>query len=145
MRNIKNIVLHCTLTFPTATVQGILRWWREEYGWNAPGYHYIYDVAGKETLLQSIHLTSNGARGFNHNSIHLAYIGGVKRSQRKNIETDTRSQEQMRAMWLRIRQLQELFPDARVLGHCDLPGVNKACPLFDVAKFMSFYSPENTY
>lgn len=54
---------------------------------------------------------------------HWRYIGYV---------ADTRTGEQKKAMEKLIIQLKIQFPGIRtILGHRDLPGVQKACPSFD--------------
>ena len=41
-RNIKYIVVHCTATPTTTTVESIKRYWKEQRGWgDTPGYHYL--------------------------------------------------------------------------------------------------------
>ena len=33
-------------------------------------------------------------------------------------------------------RIKKAFPQIKIVGHRDLPGVNKACPSFDVAKWL---------
>ena len=48
---------------------------------------------------------------------------------------DTRTAAQKDAMFWLIINLHHRFPDIKViLGHRDLPGVQKACPCFDATK-----------
>ena len=42
----------------------------------------------------------------------------------------------MKAMTDYVRNFHQRFPQIKIVGHCDLPGVNKACPAFDVAKWL---------
>ena len=35
-----------------------------------------------------------------------------------------------------VRNFHERFPQIKIVGHRDLPGVNKACPSFDVAGWL---------
>ncbi|WP_367400161.1 MULTISPECIES: hypothetical protein [Prevotellaceae] len=49
--------------------------------------------------------------------------------------SDTRTPAQKEAMKLLILRLHREFPDIKtILGHRDLPGMQKACPCFDATK-----------
>ncbi len=139
MRRIDYIVIHTTATAQNATIEAIRNGWRR-LGWKSPGYHFIYDAAGRETQLQDVSLATNGVRGFNANSIHLAYIGGLD-SQGRPI--DNRTAGQKAAMLKRLVELKRMFPNAKIQGHRDFsPDKNgngkidrferiKECPCFD--------------
>lgn len=48
---------------------------------------------------------------------------------------DTLTRAQYDAMWNLLRKLKITFPQAKIVGHRDLPGTTpKACPCFDAAK-----------
>ena len=47
-------------------------------GWNSPGYHHLIMSDGTIHNLQPIERSSNGAAGFNANSIHISYISPSK-------------------------------------------------------------------
>jgi len=131
MRKISRIVIHCTATQQTATVQSILNYWKNVKKWNSPGYHFLIDPKGEVHKLLPIEHIANGARGFNHDSIHISYIGGV---DSENNPIDNRTQEQINAMLALIASLRldDLIAQVPIVGHRDLPGVHKACPSFDV-------------
>lgn len=134
MRTIRNIVLHCTATSPEAKVQSIQRYWREKLGWKHPGYHFIIDAEGEITQLQDIAKPSNGVKGHNHDSIHISYIGGVDDCGKAK---DTRTAAQYTAMTGLVKALHASFPDAEIKGHRDFEGVTKACPSFEVSKYLT--------
>jgi len=51
LRNIKYIVVHCTATPTTTTLESIKRYWKEQRGWgDTPGYHYFIKRDG--TIVQ---------------------------------------------------------------------------------------------
>ncbi len=77
MREIKYIVLHCTATNQKVTVQSIFDYWKNERKWNNPGYHFLIEANGTVHELLPIDKVSNGAAGYNANSIHISYIGGI--------------------------------------------------------------------
>jgi N-acetylmuramoyl-L-alanine amidase len=130
MREINNIVLHCTATSHEASVEAIQRYWREVMGWRSPGYHWLIKANGVAVQLWPIDKPSNGVKGHNHDSLHISYIGGVD----KNLNAvDTRTGLQKQTMFELVKRYKEMFPHARVLGHRDFKGVTKECPSFDVA------------
>lgn len=133
MRSINNIVIHCTATPHNTTVDSIQRHWRQVLGWRNPGYHKIIQADGTVVDLLPYDRVSNGVAGHNQHSIHISYIGGV--DSRNNPE-DNRTPAQISAMIDIIREAKILFPNARILGHRDFPGVRKACPSFNVAVWL---------
>ena len=62
----------------------------------------------------------------------------VSLSDKGAMTEDTRTPEQKETLQRLLERLKEDYPDARVVGHRDLPGVKKDCPCFDVngASFM---------
>lgn len=133
MRTIRHIVIHCTATPQTTTVESIQRHWRDVLKWKSPGYHLIILPDGSFQRLAPDEATTNGVAGHNANSIHISYIGGVD-SQNRPI--DNRTPQQRNTMLTLVRTLRSRYPHAEVLGHRDFPGVAKACPSFDVRSWL---------
>jgi N-acetylmuramoyl-L-alanine amidase len=133
MREIKYIVLHCTATGQTATVESIKKYWKLDLGWKNPGYHFLIEKDGKIHNLQPIERPSNGVAGYNQNSIHISYIGGID-DQRKGL--DNRTPKQILSQLKLIIEMKDKFPNAEILGHRDFPNVKKECPSFDVKKWL---------
>ncbi len=125
MRKIKYIVLHCTATASTASVEAIKRYWKEQLKWKNVGYHYIIKANGDIEQLANEDSPTNGVRGFNSTSIHIAYIGGKD-------SKDTRSYAQKQSIQKLLNILHKKYPDAEIKGHRDFEGVKKNCPCFDV-------------
>lgn len=138
-RQIMFIVLHCTATQPNVSVDNIKRYWREELKWKNPGYHYLVKPSGEIVKLQDENKIANGVAGNNEHSIHLSYIGGIDKAGKPK---DTRSRAQETAMFNKIVELTERYPNAKVVGHRDFPGVKKACPSFDAKKWLAEYQPD---
>ena len=132
MRDIKNIVLHCTATPPNTTVESILNYWKKVKGWTNPGYHFLIEASGKINNILPIEEVSNGVRGHNSNSIHISYIGGIDES---GDAIDNRTPRQVLSQMQLLVELNEKFPNADILGHRDFKGVTKACPSFDARQF----------
>lgn len=127
MRKIKYVTLHCTATHQSATVEAILRYWRETLGWKNPGYHYIVEPDGTTHNLHPENKAANGVRGHNANNIHISYIGGA--------EKDDRTWRQKQAMFYQIRDILRRYPQAQIMGHRDFPGAGKQCPRFDAPQW----------
>jgi N-acetylmuramoyl-L-alanine amidase len=129
MREIKYIVVHCTATSANTSIIAIQNYWREHLKWNSPGYHFIIKASGEIVELQPIEKLANGVRGYNQNSIHISYIGGINGK-------DTRTVEQTISLKRKIQELLKEFPNAEIKGHRDFPNVRKTCPNFDVCKWV---------
>lgn len=129
-RPIKYIAIHCTATQQTATVAAIQRYWRDSLGWKSPGYHLLIEPNGTIHQLLDFNGVANGVRGFNRDSVHISYIGGVNKAGRA---LDNRTDAQKKAILECIDRVIE-WSDNKCLiiqGHRDFPNVKKACPSFD--------------
>lgn len=131
MRKITHLVVHCTASQPSATVQGILNYWRETRGWTTPGYHIIIEASGLCHRLVPNEHVSNGVAGHNANSLHVSYIGGI---DAKGNPKDTRTPQQKAELLRVLKTWKTAHPKAIIQGHKDFPGVTKACPSFDAKK-----------
>lgn len=129
-RSIKYIAIHCTATQPSATVAAIQRYWKDSLGWKSPGYHMLIETNGTIHRLLPFDGIANGVKGFNKESVHISYIGGVTKEGKP---VDNRSDAQKKAILLCINEVIE-WSDNKCLiiqGHRDFPNQNKACPCFD--------------
>lgn len=145
MRDIEYIVLHCSATQPTASVESILRYWRDNLRWKNPGYHYIVEANGNVRNLQPVEKTTNGVKGFNATSIHVCYIGGIDITGKPS---DTRTPAQLASLKDIVSKLHRQYPNAAIKGHRDFsPDSNhngridpwewiKYCPSFDVSVWL---------
>jgi N-acetylmuramoyl-L-alanine amidase len=140
LRDIRYIVVHCTATQPTATLDAIKRYWKEVRGWgDVPGYHYIILRSGEIVQLLDERKISHGVFGHNQHCVHICYIGGIDKEGKP---VDNRTTAQQEAMFDKIVELSERYPKAEILGHRDFPGVKKACPCFDVKSWLRNYTPD---
>lgn len=136
-RNVTDfIVIHCAATPPgmdigAAEIDG----WHRERGWSGIGYHYVIRLNGQIEAGRELDAVGAHAYGYNSRSIGVCYVGGL--GPDRKTAADTRTLEQRHALADLVHELKELYPAARVVGHCDLPGVHKACPSFDVASWLA--------
>lgn len=136
MRKIERIFVHCTASSQKTTVSGVLAEFRQK-GWRYPGYHYLVSPDGIVTQLLDEKLVSNGVKGFNATSINVAYIGGIRKENRKIVPVDNRTQEQKAALRELLAKLHAKYPEAHIMGHRSIWGEDhperwkKACPCFN--------------
>ena len=137
MRKINKIVIHCTATPQTTSIQSIKNYWKNELKWKNYGYHYIIDKNGYTYNLAEDNVICNGASGYNSNAIHISYVGGIDNNKNP---IDNRTPEQKTALRILIIEYSRKYPDADILGHGQLPHVKKACPCFDAKKEYCIYN-----
>lgn len=145
----KYLVLHCTATPEDREVtSGEIRHWHTDpvkkggRGWKQVGYTDMIHLDGTvERLVRNNEdaevdpwEVTNGAKGYNTVSRHVVYVGGVSKDGKT--AKDTRTEAQLKAMTAYVRDFHERFPQIRIVGHGELPGVKKACPSFDVAAWL---------
>jgi hypothetical protein len=147
------IVVHCSATpagwdigtneigrLHAASEDLMVTWWRPEpvrgRGWAGIGYHKVIRRDGRIEVGRRENQKGAHAQGFNTRSVSVCLIGGVKDD---NTPEENFAEVQLRALQVQIQVWRFQYPDAEVVGHRDLPGVAKACPCFDVSRWL-FYS-----
>jgi N-acetyl-anhydromuramyl-L-alanine amidase AmpD len=147
MRNITQIVIHCSATQEgqAVTTRDIDRWHKAR-GFNEIGYHFVVYLDGSVHKGRDISQIGAHVAGQNSNSIGICYIGGLDKDGKPK---DTRTGEQKKSLYQLVTELKSQFPKAHVSGHRDYsPDLNgdgvieewewiKACPCFDVKKEFS--------
>lgn len=138
MLPIKFLTIHCAATPEGRSVRAdtVKQWDIAKFG--QPSYHWIIELDGNKVR----HLRDN-ERGAhvakaNTGNIGICYVGGVDKAMKPK---DTRTAEQKVALRTLIRTYQERYPGIIVRGHRDWPGVNKACPSFDVPAWVQAGMP----
>ena len=129
MRKIDLIVIHCSATRSNRrfTVEDLEACHRAR-GFNGIGYHYYITRDGQLHFCRAEEKIGAHARRYNAHSIGVCYEGGLDENGKP---ADTRTPAQKAALVALLRSLKTDYPDAQILGHRDLPWVNKACPCFD--------------
>ncbi len=114
------IVLHCTATlahqdFRRKEIDAM----HKRRGFSEIGYHYLITLDGKAEVGRAPDI-SVGAHvaGFNANTLGISYVGGLRSSDAKPM--DTRRPEQIATMEKLCRALLIKYPNAVILGHRDL-------------------------
>jgi N-acetylmuramoyl-L-alanine amidase len=142
----KRIVIHCSAGSQSQSAKEIIAYHlrpisRGGRGWKTPGYHYIIEKDGNIVQAVDEERIANGVKGYNRDSIHICYIGGVDNNAQS---IDNRTECQKEAMHRLVNDILRRRPGLDVCGHRDLsPDRNgdgkidksewiKACPSFDV-------------
>lgn len=133
MRYIDEIIVHCADTRPDQNINAatIDRWHKEKH-WDCIGYHYFVKLDG--TIEHGRPIEKQGAHCWQRNrtTIGICYAGGAIRQNGKLIHCDTRTPEQIRALYQLIVTLAHAFPTiTKVNGHNHYAAVD--CPCFDAA------------
>jgi len=128
MRKVDLIVVHCSATRcdQEFTVEA-LEACHKARGFNGIGYHYYITRDGVLHPTRSESVMGAHAKGYNAHSIGVCYEGGL---DEQGYPADTRTVAQKATLRYLLESLKEDYPDAEILGHCELPGVQKACPCF---------------
>lgn len=158
---VKYIVIHCSAGY--GNVKSILNYFKNTLKWKNPGYHIIIDLNGKKHYVHDFDKIANGVRGYNHECLHISYIGGVQKDN-YSVAKDTRTLFQKQSIlecviemvqWLQDNGKKDLDTNLMVLGHRDFsPDKNlngmidkneriKECPSFNVIPEFSWIGATN--
>lgn len=113
-------------------------------GFNEIGYHiYIRRSGlvehGRDLSQAGRFETGAHSKGENSQSVGICYQGGVTLAE-PDTGFDSRTAAQVSAMIREIRALLVRFPNAKVVGHRDMPGAATQCPGFDVIEWWATVS-----
>ena len=119
--NINYLVVHCSDSpAGRGDVAATIHRWHKEKGWDGIGYHAVILENGTVQAGRPIYWTGAHCRGHNSDSLGVCLIG-----------KGDYTHHQFSALRHQLNDWLVIFPDAKVVGHCDLDG-RKKCPLFDV-------------
>jgi N-acetylmuramoyl-L-alanine amidase len=133
MMPIKYLTIHCAATPEDRDVKAgtISEWDIAKFG--QVSYHHVVELDGAAVRTLEDDRRGAHARGANTGNIGLCYVGGV---DAKGNPKDTRTPAQRATLKRLVAEYQRRFPGIVIRGHRDWPGVKKACPSFDVAKWL---------
>jgi N-acetyl-anhydromuramyl-L-alanine amidase AmpD len=130
---IKFLTIHCAAT-PEGrhvTHEQITAWDTAKFGQTS--YHWVIELDG--TMHRTLRDNQKGAHCVpNTGNVGICYIGGM--DAKMKAPKDTRTPAQRKSLATLIRTYQQRYPGIVIRGHRDWPGVNKACPSFDVAAWI---------
>ena len=131
---VDHIVIHCSATRESQDIGAKeIDLWHRQRGFLKIGYHFVIRRDGTVEHGRSIDEPGAHARGWNHRSIGICLVGGVMPNGRTPEDNFTVAQ------WASLKDLlgglRLNWPHADIVGHRDLPGVQKECPCFDVEQW----------
>lgn len=129
-KSIRFLVLHCSATRSNQSysVEQLMRDHKQR-GFRTIGYHFYIRRDGSLTQHRKLLEVGAHARPYNRCSIGICYEGGLDEN---GVPCDTRTKEQTERMVELLKNLHVLFPNARIVGHRDLPSTTpKDCPCLD--------------
>lgn len=125
------LVIHCSATraIQDIGVKEIRKWHVEGRGWADIGYHYVIRRSGKVEPGRPLAAIGSHVQGHNADSVGICLAGGLNNDTWKPEANYT--QQQWDALTSLLETLLKKYPAAKILGHRDFKGVQKACPCFD--------------
>ena len=137
-RKINLIVIHCSATRSNQrfTVEMLKACHNARFNGKGIGYHYFIEKDGQVFQTRDENEIGMHARHYNAHSIGICYEGGL---DEKGRPADTRTPAQRAALIALLRSLKIDYPDAEIMGHCELEGVHKACPSFSCMEYRDYF------
>lgn len=138
MTRIGFIAIHCSATPATAKNIGAadIRQWHRAKGWRDIGYHYVIKRDGTVEKGRPDNQPGAHEPKINSHSIAVCLVGGSppigSPEQKRGLGENNYTPAQWASLETLVRTLRANHPAAAVIGHRDVPGVQKACPSFDV-------------
>lgn len=132
MRNINEIIIHCSAT-PEGkhfTAKDIDQWHKQR-GFSGIGYHFVVLLDGTIEKGRPIEKVGAHVAGRNTGTIGICYIGGLTKDGKT--PKDTRTPQQKQSLINLCKSLISNYPPIkRISGHNEY--AKKACPSFNVRK-----------
>ena len=132
---VKYLTIHCAATPEgrAVTADQITAWDKAKFGQTS--YHWVVELNG--LMVRTLRDDQKGAHvgKANTGNIGICYIGGMDKAMKN--PKDTRTDAQKKSLLTLIRTYKERYPGIVIRGHRDWPGTKKACPSFDVSKWLA--------
>ena len=140
LKRVSLLIVHCVANKCNRpfSVENLIACGQAKYG--QCSYHYYVRRSGDIIPLLPETVQGAHAKHYNHCSLGIVYEGGLNE---KGQADDTRTEAQKHALFELLKSLTQEYPDARILGHCELPRVAKSCPNYLPSKEYADLQPEN--
>ena len=131
LKQVSLLIVHCSATRCDRpfSVESLIATGEARFG--QVSYHYYVRRNGDVVPLLPESVQGVHARHYNYCSLGICYEGGLDELGRA---VDTRTPAQKASLYQLLKNLREDYPDARIMGHRELPHVAKACPCFDASE-----------
>lgn len=146
MRQINEVIVHCTATRPNwnkeksaSDIVRIIRGWHtKERGWSDIGYHMVIHRDGTVAMGRPVERSGAHTKGRNKSSIGIALVGGFGSEAHDKFE-EHYTDEQADALMQLLKDLRGLYPEIEeISGHNAY--ASKACPGFQIKEFIEEYN-----
>ena len=139
LKQVSLLIVHCSATRCDRpfSVESLIATGEARFG--QVSYHYYVRRNGDVVPLLPESVQGVHARHYNYCSLGICYEGGL---DEKGRAMDTRTPAQMASLYQLLKNLREDYPDARIMGHRELPHVAKACPCFDASAEYAELQPD---
>lgn len=127
---VRYFIIHCSATRETASYTAEqLEADHKARGFKTGGYHFYVRRDGRMWQYRKLLEVGAHCRPWNRCSIGICYEGGLDAEGRS---ANTLTQAQYERIMELLGELKEMFPEAVVRGHRDMPGTTpKDCPCLD--------------
>ena len=141
LKSVKLLIVHCVANKCNRpfSVENLIACGKAKYG--QCSYHYYVRLNGDVIPLLPENVQGVHARHYNHCSLGIVYEGGLDENGHAD---DTRTAAQKHALYELLKDLTQDYPDARILGHCELPHVAKDCPCFPASSEYAGLQPPHS-
>ena len=125
--SVKLLIVHCVANKCNRpfSVENLIACGVAKYG--QCSYHYYVRRNGDIIPLLPESVQGVHARHYNNCSLGIVYEGGLDEN---GVAADTRTDAQKASLWSLLKDLTRDYPQARIIGHCELPGIAKRCPCY---------------
>lgn len=138
MRKLDQVVIHCSATRPSQDIgRAEINEWHKARGWAGIGYHYVIRRNGLVENGRPVAQAGAHVEGHNATTIGVVLVGGLDEQGKPAPLYDARQLAALQGLLVRLKGE---FPQAfekDTQGHRDFPGVAKACPSFDVRRWIA--------
>ena len=136
---VKLLIVHCSATRSDReySVKTLIKDAIARFG--QPSYHWYIRRNGNLIPILPENVRGVHARNYNRCSIGICYEGGVNPQGNND---DTRTPAQKQTLYELLKSLRRDYPQARIMGHRELPHVAKDCPCFDAAREYADLQPQ---
>jgi N-acetyl-anhydromuramyl-L-alanine amidase AmpD len=140
LKKISLLIVHCTASKCNRpfSVENLIACGEAKYG--QCSYHYYVRRNGDIVPLLPESVQGVHARHYNYCSLGIVYEGGLNEN---GVAADTRTEAQKHALYELLKALRGEYPQARILGHCELPHVAKECPCFTASSEYASLQPKD--
>ena len=116
--SVKLLICHCTATKCNRpfSVENLIACGEAKYG--QCSYHYYVRRNGDVIPLLPETVQGVHARHYNYCSLGIVFEGGLDEN---GVAADTRTEAQKHSLYELLKDLTADYPQARILGHCELP------------------------